>query len=346
MYKIEKEIHEQPEVLSRILANELKPAQKLAEAIKQRDINYILIAARGSSDNAALYAKYLFPTTCRLPVALATPSLFSIYKKPPRLKNALVIGISQSGRSHDIISVLKEAKKQKNLTAVITNDAKSPLTKECDFILNCQAKEEKSVAATKTYTAQLTILALLAGLLSANKKEKLEQLKKIPDAVNKTLPVYKDIKQSAQRYRYMNTCAVIGRGYNYATSFEIALKLKELNYIIAEPYSSADFQHGPMAIVEEGYPVLVINPSGMLFKELSSFADQLKEKKADLLIISDKKEMLKKADTPLILPVSVPEWLSPITSVIPGQFLAFCLVLAKGYNPDKPRSLKKVTITK
>lgn len=346
MYKIEKEILEQPEVMERILKNELKSSEKLAEAIKKKDVNYILIAARGSSDNAALYAKYLFPTTCGLPVMLATPSLFSIYKKPPVIKNALVIGISQSGRSHDIISVLHEAKKQKNLTAVITNDTKSPLAQEMDFVLNCHANKEKSVAATKTYTAQLTLLSLLASCLAKDKKDKLEHLKKIPFAVEKIISVYKKTRDIAKRYRYIETCAVIGRGYNYATSFEIALKLKELTYIISEPYSSADFQHGPMAIVEDGYPVIIINPTGVLFKELDQFTDKLKEKKAELIIISDKKETLKKANTPLLMPASVPEWLSPITSVIPGQFLAYYLTLAKGYDPDNPRSLKKVTITK
>lgn len=346
MYKIEKEINEQPLVLSKILKEELKHASILASAIKKKEINYILIAARGSSDNAAVYAKYIFPSVCGLPVALATPSLFSIYKKPPRLKGAFVLGISQSGRSTDIISVLKEAKKQKCVTAVITNDICSPLAETGDFILNCRAGIEASVAATKTYTAQILLLALLASLLSDNKKDKLAQLNKIPDAVHKTISVYNGARTLAQRYRYMETCSVIGRGYNYATCFEIALKLKELNYIIAEPYSSADFQHGPMAIVKEGYPVLVINPSGVLFKDLNAFIDRLKEKKADLMIISDKKEILNKANTPLILPVGTPEWLSPITSVIPGQFLAFYLTLAKGYNPDKPRSLKKITITK
>lgn len=346
MYKIKKEINEQPEVLERILKNESKHAEELAEIIKRRNVNYILIAARGSSDNAALYAKYLFPTICGLPVMLATPSLFSIYKKPPVLKNALVLGISQSGRSHDIISVLKEAKHQKNITAVITNDNTSPLARESDFVLNCRAGEEKSIAATKTYTAQLMLLSLFASSLSENKKEKFAELKKLPSVTAKIISAYKNMPDIAQRYRYMQTCAVIGRGYNYATSFEIALKLKELNYIIAEPYSSADFQHGPMAIVEEGYPVIIINPTGVLFDELEHFTDQLKEKKAELIIISDKQEILKKANTALDLSSSVQEWLSPITSIIPGQFFAYYLTLTKGYDPDNPRGLKKVTITK
>ncbi|MFH1454693.1 MAG: SIS domain-containing protein [Armatimonadota bacterium] len=346
MYKIEKEILEQPHVLSRILDNELKSAEKLAEIIRKNDINYILIAARGSSDNAAVYAKYLFPTLCGMPVALSTPSVFSIYQKPPKLENVLVLGISQSGQSHDIISVLREAKKQKAITAVITNDSSSPLAKAGNFVLNCCAGKEKSIAATKTYTAQLMLLALLAAILSKDKKERLNELKKIPGAVNKTINEYKNNDEFAQRYRYLDLCAVIGRGYNYATSFEIALKLKELNYITAEPYSSADFQHGPMAIVEDGYPVLVINPNGALYKKLDLFIEKLREKKAEVIVISDNKNTLKKANTPLLVPVTVPEWLSPVTCVIPGQFLAFYLTLVKGYHPDNPRSLKKITITK
>lgn len=346
MYKIESEIKEQPQVIAKLLKNELKPAQRLAEAIKGKNIQYIMIAARGSSDNAALYAKYLLASASRLPVALATPSLFSIYKRPPILKGAMVIGISQSGQSKDIISVLAEARRQKVITLVITNDISSPLAYTGDFILNCHAGAEKSIAATKTYTAQLALLALLAAMLSNEKKENLIQLKKMPESVDKTIYESRNISQMAKRYRYMNTCSVIGRGYNYATAFEIALKLKELNYITAEPYSSADFMHGPMAIVKQGYPVIIINPSGKLFRELNLFADRLKKDKAELLIISDRKEILKKADTGMVLPVRAPEWLSPIISVIPGQFLAFYLTLAKGYNPDSPRSLKKVTITR
>lgn len=346
MYKIEREINEQPDVLAKLLGSELKSAEELAATIKKKKIRHILIAARGSSDNAALYAKYLFATSCEILVTLAAPSIFSIYKKPPNLKETLVIGISQSGKSSDIISVLKEARRQKSITAVITNNIGSPLAKTADFILNCQAGKEKSVAATKTYTASLACLALLASTLSENKCENLKQLKKIPHIVNKTIQVSKNIRGLAERYRYMRTCAVIGRGYNYATAFEIALKLKELNYITAEPYSSADFQHGPMALIEEGYPVLIINPSGKLQKELELFIKKLKEKKAELLVISDKKEILMQANTSLALPVTVPEWLSPITCVIPGQLLAFYLTLVKGYDPDHPRSLKKITITR
>jgi glucosamine--fructose-6-phosphate aminotransferase (isomerizing) len=339
------EIHEQPEVLTRLLDRQAETAAQIAAAIRDRDVCYAVIAARGTSDNAARYAQYLFGALNRLPVALATPSLFSIYRAPPQLREALVLGISQSGQSPDIVAVIEEGRRQGALTVAVTNTPDSPLAHAADHVLPLDAGEERAVAATKTYTAQLAALALLAVQL-ADDGERLADLRSMPEAVKETLALEEPISVAAQRYAYAAECVVLGRGYNYATAFEIALKLKELSYIVAEPYSSADFRHGPVAIVERGFPVVVVAPQGTVYPDILALAHELAAREAELIVISDQDEPLKLARTPLPLPVALPEWLSPLTSVLPGQLLALHVTLAKGYDPDHPRGLKKTTKTR
>ena len=332
-------------MLAHLLEAERRSVERLAKAIRERDIRYVVIAARGSSDNAATYGKYLLGACCQLPVALATPSLFGIYGTPPRLDGALVLGISQSGQSPDIVAVLKEARAQGVLTAAITNEVTSPLALAADHVIELHAGAERSIAATKTYTAQLGAVAMLGAAL-CGEPARWDELARAPADMEQTIAAAEPIAGRAARYRYMETCAVIGRGYNYATAFEIALKLKELTYVIAEPYSSADFMHGPLAIVEHGFPALVVAPQGVIYPEMLAFMGQLREREAELLVISDQQDALELAITPLPLPVTAPEWLSPITAVIPGQILAMHLTLAKGYDPDHPRGLRKVTETR
>jgi glucosamine--fructose-6-phosphate aminotransferase (isomerizing) len=338
------EIHEQPEVLTRLLDRQAETAAQIAAAIRTRDVRYAVIAARGTSDNAARYAQYLFGALNRLPVALATPSLFSIYRTPPQLRDALVLGISQSGQSPDIVAVIEEGRRQGALTVAATNAPDSPLAHATDHILPLDAGEERAVAATKTYTAQLAALALLAVQLAGD-GERLASLRSVPEAVKKTLALEEPISMAAQRYAYATECVVLGRGYNYATAFEIALKLKELSYIVAEPYSSADFRHGPVAIVERGFPAVVVTPQGAVYPDTLALAHELAAREAELIVISEQDEALRLARTPLRLPVALPEWLSPFTSVLPGQLLALHITLAKGYDPDHPRGLKKITET-
>lgn len=340
-----REIHEQPEAISRVLSTGKNAVQKLAREIIRRNISQMVIAARGTSDNAARYAKYLFGSMNRIPVSLATPSLFSIYHKPPLFTNTIVLGISQSGKSPDIISVLEEAHLQGMLTAVITNDTSSPLAGVSDHVIDLCAGVENSVAATKTYTCELTAIAMLSAELTGL-HEMQDPLTNTPSFVSKTLSMNDPISQIAQRYRYMRYCVVIGRGYNYATAFEMALKLKELTYTIVEPYSSADFLHGPLAMLEPGFPVFIVAPSGVMIPEMLSFIEKISNQGAEVLVISDNQEILHTARIPLQIPVTVPEWLSPITSIIPGQLLAMNLAYSRDINVDQPRLIHKVTETR
>jgi len=341
---LSKEIHEQPQALARLLDEQAETAAHIAAAIRARDVRYAIFAARGTSDNAARYAQYLFGALNRLPAALATPSLFSIYHAPPRMRDALVLGVSQSGQSPDIVAVVEEGRRQGALTVAVTNEPASPLAQAADYVLPLGAGEERAVAATKTYTTQLAALALLAVQTAAD-DERLVELRRVPEAVKTTLALEEPIAQAAQRYTYAAECVVLGRGYNYATAFEIALKLKELTYIVAEPYSSADFRHGPVAIVERGFPAIVVAPQGQVYADMRALTRELAAREAELIVISDQDEPLRLARAPLKLPAVLPEWLSPFTCVVPGQLLAMHITLAKGYDPDHPRGLKKVTET-
>ena len=345
MSHLSREIHEQPEALAYLLDEQAEVTKQVAAAIRARDVRYAVIAARGTSDNTARYAKYLFGGLNRLPVALATPSLYSIYHTPPGLRDALVLGVSQSGQSPDIVAVVEEAHRQGALTVAVTNAPASPLAQTADHVIPLGVGEELAVAATKTYTAELAALALLAVQLAGD-EERLVSLRSVPKAVRSTLRLEESIALAAQRYAYAMETVVLGRGYNYATAFEIALKLKELTYVVADAYSSADFRHGPVAIVERGFPALVIAPQGAVYPDMLTLARELAAREAELIVISAQDEALQLARTPLRLPVVLPEWLSPFTCIVPGQLLALHVTLAKGYDPDHPRRLKKVTETR
>ena len=346
---LEQEIAEQPDVLRRLLHEEADTARQIASAIRVFNPAFICIAARGTSDNAARYAQYLFGAQARLPVALATPSLHTLYEAPPNLSRALVIGISQSGRSEDIRQVLEDARGQGALTVGITNDPASPMAETAEYHLCLRAGDEISIAATKTYTAQLGAVAMLVTAL-VDREDLRTSLAQLPDQVALTLREYISSPLSdpgwVERYRYMDQFATIGRGYNYATAFEINLKVKELCYIAGDPYSEADFRHGPIAVVHPGFPVMVVAPQGKTLPGLLDLLDKLHERKAELLVISNEEAAFAHAQNAMRLPADMPEWLTPIAAVVHGQVFAMRLALVKGHEVDQPRGLTKVTVTR
>jgi glucosamine--fructose-6-phosphate aminotransferase (isomerizing) len=331
-------------VIRRLLTKEQGSVAELARSVASRGITHVLIAARGTSDNAARYAQYVLGVRNELLVGLAAPSIFTIYGRAPRLRDALVLGISQSGTSPDIVAVLAEARRQGALTAVMTNAPSSDLAAQGDVVIDLQAGQERAVAATKTYTAELAAVALLSAHL-AGEAEAMVALESVPDAIAAVLAANGPASELATRCRYMERAVVIGRGFNYATAFELALKLKELTYTVVEPYSSADFLHGPLAIVERGFPAIVIAPSGRLLEEMIALVDTLKSRHADVFCISDRDEALDRATVSLAVPRSLPEWLSPLTFIVPGQLLAMHLAHVRGYDVDAPRAIQKVTKT-
>ena len=337
------EILEQPTIIHNLYEKEAKNIKSIAEKVKGK-FKYIVIAARGSSDNAARYAQYILGAFNGIQVALATPSLFTIYNSPPDLSDALVIGVSQSGQSPDIVSVLKEAKKQNQPTLCITNDSESPLAGTSDFIIPLHTNKERAIAATKTYTTSLMAFALFS--ISLHPEGQLEKdIAELPEKLNNVISMAQKIIKTTERYRYIDHCVVIGRGFNYSTAYEIALKVKELTRVVSVPYSSADFSHGPIATVHPGFPVIVIAPSGKMGDHVDQFADKLIGMGAEIIAISDNHALLQKSKLGFEIVKGIPEWLSPIACILPGQLFARQLALEKGLNIDQPEGLSKITET-
>lgn len=342
---LEREIAEQPDVLSRLLQAETANIAAIAGAIKAANPRFAVIVARGSSDNAARYAQYALGALGDLYVGLATPSLTTIYDTTPNLAGALVIGISQSGHSLEPVRVLETARELgAALTLSITNDAESPLAKVADHHIALHAGPEQSLAATKTYTAQLMAIALLVGHLGAPDGWQ-AQIERVPGWVAQTLDMNRATRAAADRYTFMSHCVTLARGFNYCTGFELAIKLKELTYVVAEAYSSADFHHGPKAIVEPGFPLIAIAPQGKTLDTMTESIAAFEANGADIAIISNVHGLLERARLTLPIPAEVPEWLSPLVAVVPGQLLALGLSEARGIKVDQPRGLNKVTYT-
>jgi glucosamine--fructose-6-phosphate aminotransferase (isomerizing) len=339
------EIHEQPEWVERATQSERGNAARLVAAMRERDVRFVIIAARGTSDNAAVYAKYLFEIVAGLPVALAAPSVYTLYDAKIRLDNTLVIGISQSGQGTDVVQALSYARGSGALTACITNSADSPITDVSDHVLLCHAGPEKAVAATKTYTTALAVVALLVGMFAEN-DELLKGLEAIPQQMTEVLTVAKKVEQSVERYRYMQECAVLARGINQSTALECALKMTETSYVVAKPYSGADFLHGPIAMVDFGFPCFLYAPAGRVYPFMLELALKIREREGEMLIVAYEKEILELATTAIRMPVEVDELLSPLTCILPGQLFAYYLAKAKGGDPDSPRGLTKVTLTR
>lgn len=343
---LQEEIFQQPEILRNLINTQWNIVRETVEKIRQHEFDYIFMTGRGSSGFAGLYAKYLYGIRNELPLSQAAPSIFSIYNKSPKLKKALILGISQSGESPDIVKVVKEGRRQGAPTLAITNKPHSPLAQASEYVLDIIAGTEHAVAATKSYTAELMVIAMVSLALSGGDLA-MDELCKVPDYVEQVLGLDNNIKQLVESYSSINRCVVLGRGLNYPTTLEWALKLKELAYVLADPYSTADFLHGPIAFVEEGFPVMVIAPEGGVYSRVHSVTKRiLKEKHPKLLIVSNSEELLSITDARIPLPSKMPEWVSPIVCIVPGQLFSYHLAKIKGHNTEQPRGLKKVTHTR
>jgi glucosamine--fructose-6-phosphate aminotransferase (isomerizing) len=276
---------------------------------------------------------------------LATPSLFGVYETPPQLEGALVVGISQSGESPDLVAVLEEAARQGRPTLAITNQGGSPMARIADLVVELAAGPEVAVAATKTYTAQLAAVALVSGALGGDHRASVD-LEALPDYAGTMLAQSDRIAEMAGRYNDMVGCVVLGRGFNHATAFEWALKMQELAYVSAQPFSTADFLHGPIAVIEPQFPVLAVAPAGPTHPDVQSLLRQLAvERNVRLVVISDHDDTLQLSTDAVRLPGPCPEWLTPIPAIIGGQLFTYHLTASKGLDPDRPRGLSKVTKT-
>ncbi|HYJ91961.1 MAG TPA: SIS domain-containing protein [Pyrinomonadaceae bacterium] len=335
------EIAEQPEVLERTISAERDKITKIGDFLRSREVDLIILVARGSSDNAALFGRYLFEMTTGIPVSLSAPSVITLYDAKLRLNRAVVIGVSQSGEGDDINQVLDSAKANGAFTLAITNESESSMAKIADETLLIHAGRERSVAATKTYTGQMLHFYLLASAIGDKRLE----YSRIPELAKQSLEAQDAIKECVQRYVFMENCVVVGRGLNYGNSYELALKLMETCYIVAERFSSADFFHGPLAVVERRFPVILFAPAGVTKKSNIELLHRLRELHADSLSITNDAEVASLSSHSLRLSEDIDEVLSPIPFIVPAQLFAAYLSEAKGLDPDAPRSLSKVTKT-
>ena len=339
------EIREEPQVVENCLNRNMGLISEIVGHIKRLDIDHIMIAARGTSDHAAVYAKYIMEITLGIPVTLVAPSVFTVYHKNLKMDRTLVIGISQSGKAADVLEVLKAANSAGALTVSITNFQDSPLATEARYHLDCSAGLEKSVAATKTFLAQLTLLAALTAVW-ADEKVLLDEIRKIPLGIEDIIKNSEYISEKVQRYRYMEECFVLARGVNYSIALESALKIQETCYVRAKAYATSDFYHGPYAMIEKNMPVFVFAPDGPSQSDVKEMIVKLKGSGAELIIISNNKELQELGECSFTIPATNNDILSPFYNVVIAQIFACNLALAKGLNPDSPRELNKVTITK
>jgi glucosamine--fructose-6-phosphate aminotransferase (isomerizing) len=337
------EIRHQPEALERTLTHQARGVGKFRAFLEKRRPRLVVIVARGTSDNAAQFGRYLIEIMTGIPVSLAAPSVHSLYGASLNYRDALVVGISQSGESTDISAVLEQARKSGAMTVGITNEAKSTLANMAEHVFLVKAGREKSVAATKTYTGQLMSLYLLAHALGA--KIPIEHLEEIPKMAELALTLESSVSELAGRYSLMRQAAVVARGLNYSNAFEFSLKMMETSYVVAERFSAADFLHGPIAMADRELPIFLFGPAGPVWASLQETLEKLEVMGARTVIITDRKN--KEADlhasAVIRIPASLRELYTPIPYIIPAQLFAAALAKAKGLNADQPRGLRKVT---
>ena len=337
------EIGQQPELAARLLKGSGPALESIARAFAAQPPRGFVIAARGSSDHAADYARYLLGKRHRALVALAAPSLFTAYASPPRLDGQWVIGISQSGASPDVIAVLEEGARQGAVTVAITNEPESPLAKAAAVVFPLMADAELSVPASKTYVASLLALALISATIAPDKAFQ-STLEMIPDALRQSIDMDAELGRLAHHLTGPRAI-VLGRGFNLSTAEEIALKLTETSYVLARAWSVADFVHGPIAVVEPGFPVLLVGAAGSVAKDVDDIAARLVEYSCRVVGLFDGGSVPIPHEAAVRIDSGLPEELTPFTLAVLGQLLAHQVAVARGVDPDVPRALRKVTRT-
>ena len=339
------EIREQPLALERCLTKNISIIKEISREIRNSHIEQVVIAARGTSDHAAVYGKYVIELLTGKPVALAASSIFTIYNRNLDLRNCLVIGISQSGRAADVIEVIRSANSTGAVTMGITNHADSPLASEVKYHLDCDAGEELSVAATKTFITQIFLLAQLTVEWAEDEGLKGE-LSTLPEKVSRTLETSKEIEGKVERYRFMDECFVLARGINYAVSLEAALKMQETAYVRAKAFATSDFQHGPIAMIDRDIPIIIFAPNGPSLKDVGEMAEKLAQSKMETIIVSNNRSIIKTGTCGFSIPETDNDIISPFFNVVVAQMFACRLAEVKDLDPDNPRRLRKVTITR
>ncbi|MEV7604225.1 SIS domain-containing protein [Paenarthrobacter sp. NPDC089322] len=339
-FRMADEIGQQPEVLAGLLDFGHRQFVAMAEVIRKASPRFVLLAARGTSDHAALYAKYLIEISLGLPVGLASPSTLTAYGATPRLDGVLWLAVSQSGGSPDLVESTAAARRLGALTVAVTNSPASPLAISAEHHVDILAGSEKAVAATKSYTAQLLALWLLIDAWRGGSGAAAAGL---PDLAARVL-ADRSVEDVAGSYRFADRIITTARGYSYPTAREGALKLMETSYLPAQAFSGADLLHGPFAMIDAQHPVIAVVPEGVGGVAMRPVLDRLAERGAHVCVVGDPAAALPGGPV-LPLPNGVAEEVSPILQILPLQRLALQLAVERGNDPDAPRGLLKVTET-
>ncbi len=341
---MEKEIMETPSVLRRFVSGQWADLIKTAQAVQKFKPRFVVLVARGTSDNACTYARYLIEKDWKIPVSLAAPGVTTLYHSKIDYRGGLIIGVSQSGQGPDVCDVVQSARKQGALTIGLTNNKKSRLAQEAQYTLDLSCGPEKSVAATKTYTSELLALYGLVEAVVKGRKIRAE-LMALPRLVEQGCKLSQAIWSYSYRFLHLSSCVVVGRGFHYGLAQESALKLKECAQVMAHAYSTADFHHGPKTLAGKDFPVILLAPPGPTLKGTLELLAELNERQAFVVAFSSVPQVLKKASVPILTPGGS-DILNPIAVAPMIQTLALTVAMAKGLNPDQPPYLKKVTQTK
>ncbi|WP_351232498.1 SIS domain-containing protein [Streptomyces sp. NPDC002133] len=337
------EMAEQPAVLRRILDQGAPRIREVAAAIAERKPRFVLLTARGTSDNAALYAKYLLEIQLGLPCGLTSMSTTTAYGAKPNLTDVLVITVSQSGGSPDLVASTQAARNAGAVTLAVTNNPDSPLAAVSEYHVDILAGPEKALPATKTYTASLLSLYLFVEGLRGGDGSAARVL---PGLAEQILARQDEVRSLAARYRFAERMVITSRGYGYPTAKEAALKLMETSYIPALSYSGADLLHGPLAMVDNISPVIAVVTDGRGGEALQPVLDRLRGRGADLFVVGPKRQV-DAASAGFVLPTEgVAEEVQPVLEILPLQLLAYEVTIARGQDPDAPRALAKVTETR
>lgn len=342
MHFMQQEIYEQPSIIERLDRLIVPKLIMFRELFVQKNPKHIILAARGSSDNACQYFRYIEEIFYGLPVSFAAPSIVSMYQSKLNYEHALVIGVSQSGQAQDVLAVMRQAKEQTALVISITNDLTSPMAVEADLAFGLYANRELSVAATKTFTTELYVLAKIVSVLTNKSLD--NELKIVPDTMEKVFAIEDSINKVAQLFSSIKETYLLARGPLYAIAQEGALKLLETTYIHAKAYSTSDFHHGPFAVIDEKAHIIVFLEKGVMYQNTLEMINKIELSHGKLIIFTNDSNYSNRHPVVYLPETGLVSSAFVFSAAI--QLFAYHIAIAKGLNPDEPRGLKKVTITK
>lgn len=346
MINLEKEIREQPAALQNVIETNLPLVRAIVAKAKASGVHGIYFAARGTSDHACVYAQYLFGIFAGIPCTLGTPSVFTKYGAHIDLSGMLVVGVSQSGKAEDVLAVLESAKKDGAITVAVTNNCESPMATCADYHLYCGCGFEASIAATKTFTTQMTILGLMAAVWGEN-EALIEEFKALSGKAQELLDTkYDEIMAFADENKNIPGAILLGRGISYCIALEGALKMLETNKLSMKGYPTSDFHHGPIAQVKPGDLVFIISPKGKTEDDTAEIAKKLLAVDAKVVVVTNDAAEAPAGTRAVVLPDTGSEFTFPHMAVMFFQLVACCMTIVRGIDPDKAGVINKITITK